>query len=111
MQAAEDFLQLILEAHVVASVKAAKEDGMAMTDLANKIAENYVYLSCHNSTSVKDQVHTYASKVLTLALSWQNYYDATKEGDGKRILSLWKYLLLVFKKLISEIMLRKLQLR
>ena len=36
-------------------------------------------------------------EVMTLGLLWRNYYDSVREGDGKRLLSIWKYLLLIFK--------------
>jgi L1 cell adhesion molecule like protein len=97
MQAAEDFLELILEAHIVTAAKTLYVSDITVVELAEKIVDNYVQVS-HRNTLIKDQVHMYACEVLSLALLWQSYYDATKEGDGRRILKLWKYLLLVFKK-------------
>ncbi len=39
-----------------------------------------------------------AREVLTLGLIWFNYLDATREGDGDRIITLWKFLLIIFRK-------------
>ena len=43
-----------------------------------------------------DQVYGYACEVLSLALIWHSYHDAVKEGDGERVMMIWKYLLLIF---------------
>lgn len=34
---------------------------------------------------------------MTLGLVWWNYYDAIKEGDGLRVMRIWKYLMVIFK--------------
>ena len=39
----------------------------------------------------------YVMQVLSLGLIWHNFLDATKEGDGNRIIQCWKFLLLAFK--------------
>ena len=50
------------------------------------------------SDSNADLVHLYAKEFLALALLlWFGFHDAIKEGDGKRILRYWKFLLVVFK--------------
>ena len=36
-------------------------------------------------------------EVLTLGLFWHNFHDSIKEGDGDRILRMWKHNLLTFK--------------
>lgn len=41
-------------------------------------------------------MHSYGKEVITLGLLWMNYYDGIKEGDGIRIMRIWKYLMLIF---------------
>ena len=44
-----------------------------------------------------DKIHLYATQVLTLSLFWDVFHDAIREGDGDRILSYWKFLLIIFR--------------
>ena len=44
-----------------------------------------------------DSVFNYACEVMTLGLLWNCYHDAIQEGDGDRVMLIWKFLLLVFK--------------
>ncbi len=44
-----------------------------------------------------DGVREYARDVLSLTLLEHEFHDATKEGDGERVLRVWKILLLLFK--------------
>ena len=44
----------------------------------------------------EDLVYSYCKEVITLGLLWMNYYDGIKEGDGIRIMRIWKYLMLIF---------------
>ena len=45
----------------------------------------------------KDRVMAYGKEVLTLGLLYMEYRDAIKEGYGLRIISCWRYMLLLFK--------------
>ena len=45
-----------------------------------------------------DELFLYTTELLTLALIWHDYHDAIKEGDGDRVLRIWKFLLVIFKK-------------
>ena len=33
---------------------------------------------------------------MTLCLLWEDFHDATKEGNGDRLMMLWKFMLIVF---------------
>ena len=44
-----------------------------------------------------DDTSNYSSKLLGMGLLAWNFEDAVKEGDGERILRMWKFLLLLFK--------------
>jgi L1 cell adhesion molecule like protein len=41
-------------------------------------------------------VLTYSSELITLCLLWEDFHDAIREGDGERVMLIWKFLLLVF---------------
>ena len=47
--------------------------------------------------SPKDHVQEYARETLSLGLIFLECQDATREGDGERIIRCWRYLLLIFK--------------
>jgi L1 cell adhesion molecule like protein len=96
MQAAEDFMQIVLEAHIVTAAEEEMTDGVKVKEVAERIVEKYIKLAPGHGSN--DFIHVYACEVLTLGLIWLNYYDAIKEGDGERIMKIWKYLLLIFKK-------------
>ncbi len=42
-------------------------------------------------------VQSYTKEVLSLGLLFLNFKDAIKEGDGDRVLRMWKYFLLLFR--------------
>ena len=46
---------------------------------------------------VHDKVHVYAMELLTLGLLWHDFHDSSKEGDGDRLVRVWKFNLLLFK--------------
>ena len=91
MNAAEDFMLLILHTHVVAAARTIHElnPGVKVQDLAKLIVVNYTRLPQFNSSDTAnniDRVHLYATEVLTLGLIWHAFHDAIREGDGDRIM-------------------------
>jgi predicted neuraminidase len=48
--------------------------------------------------SSQQKVNVYTCELLTLGLVWHAFPDASKEGDGKWILKVFKCLMLIFKK-------------
>ena len=98
MQAAEDFFRLVLEAHIVAAAeKELLNDDCTVKSVAEAIVESHIHLE-PNEASHADTVNTYACELMTLGMIWLNYYDAIREGDGHRIIRIWKFLLLIFRK-------------
>ena len=102
MKAAEDFLELVLVAHVVSAAKeiiattcSTDSEVLTLQEVSSSIAEKYVRILCTDGTS--DKKYLYACEVITLGLLWYGYRDATREGDGERIVTIWKFLLLVFR--------------
>lgn len=70
-------------------------------DVATKIVDDNVDLSTSFYSDTEDVttdgVHTYACEILSLGLLYLEFRDAIKEGDGDRVMRVWKYLLLLFK--------------
>ena len=42
-------------------------------------------------------VHEYGKEVLSLSSFWHSFHDAIREGVGERIITYWKFLLVIFK--------------
>lgn len=68
-------------------------------DVAKAIVDSYIHLEPSEKSTDDDSVHAYACELLTLGMIWYNYYDATTEGDGHRIIVIWKFLMLIFRKM------------
>ena len=96
MKGCEDFLMIILHAHVNVAAEKLLSQGK-VEDLAKAILENFVFFDPDKKISRKDKVHLYASQLMTLLLLWHAFDDAVKEGDGDRVVEYWKFLLLVFR--------------
>ena len=45
----------------------------------------------------KGTVYDYTCEVLSLGLLYMNFKDSVREGDGDRVIAIWKYLMLIFK--------------
>lgn len=117
MQSTEDFFELVLVSHIIVAADREYKQGMELEDLVDIIVKKHIKLTpqsagktCisskqQNSANIFyvgqnnniDFVCTYAHEILTLGMIWMNFYDAIKEGDGERILRIWKYLMVIFK--------------
>ena len=122
MNAAEDFMLLLVHAHVVAAARAIPEPCRSVSELAQSVLSMFAQIPLLSEDSTSDSkqkdgaktpaksveseqkndhkvdgVHVYATELLTPSLIWHGFHDATREGDGDRILRYWKFLLIVFK--------------
>ena len=102
MNAAEDFLLLVLHAHIVAAANILQSINTTndVKELASAVVTNYVRLprvDGKDAETSDDKVYVYATEVISLGLLWHNFHDAVKEADGDRILRIWKILLVIFK--------------
>lgn len=112
MNVTEAFLGDTLTAYIVAaaeqvlgrSTSLLTSEGMpgtfiSVTCLAEDIMEKYVDLEClvDGLASALDEVYEYTREVITLSLLWHAYHDAVKEGDGDRVICMWRFLMIVFK--------------
>ena len=104
MKATEDFFETVLSAYIVT---AAKE--VMITDnlhdcnaVAKALVKKFVAISLpsddqSSASSPNDSVHAYAVDFLTLGLIWYGFHDSIKHGDGDRIITYWKFLMVIFK--------------
>ena len=102
MNASEDFLLLVVHAHVVAAAKVMQSMNPtdSVAELAKMIVANYIRLpriDDEENEKCDDGVYLYAIELLSLGLLWHGFHDAIREGDGERILRYWKFLLVLFK--------------
>ena len=100
MKVAEDFLLVVLHAHVIAAAETLLKDNNNNEDsvhqLSTKIVSKFVNIwknsgnrssdneSDETSDASSNGIFVYASSILTLGLLWMAFYDAIKEGDGER---------------------------
>ena len=111
MKACEDFFSIVLSSHVVVAARTILKEcskDLTVNELSKAIVGKFVnFLSNNNHgldmpdkvsnlSSKDDLVYVYACEVISLGLLWHSYHDTIKEGDGERIMTIWKYLLLVF---------------
>lgn len=101
MKSCEDFLLVVLHAHVVSAANAILQlRDVNLKMLSKSIVSNYVLLPDFSKQSQEespDLVNVYAMEVISLGLLWHGYHDAIREGDGDRILRYWKFMLVLFK--------------
>ena len=96
MKAVEDFMEVVLSAHVIgaANTVLCEKPDLSVQELSHEIIQKFVTFLGGDSIQ-GNGVYKYAKEVLSLGLLWECFHDAIKEGDGKRVLMIWKYLLLV----------------
>ena len=103
MKGCEDFLLTVLHAHTVAAARYLMESSNSVKslekveDMAREIVIKFVYFDPNVKVSTQDKLHLYSLQVLTLGLVWHGFNDSIKEGDGDRIITYWKFLLVIFK--------------
>ena len=110
VKVAEDFLTLILHAHVITAAETLSEkssEPLKLEELAQDIVASFVasFVTLRHSTqtptsatsTVDDGILVYAKEVMTLSLIWHVFHDSIQEGDGDRVMRYWKVLLLLFK--------------
>ena len=98
MKSTEDFLNVVMCAHISAAAKQLKTANDCIT-VAEQIVSCFVKIIPSDETPLcsKDSKFNYATDLLTMCLLWHGFHDAVKEGDGDRIVLYWKLLLPVFK--------------
>ena len=120
MNAAQDFMEVVTVSHVIAAALKyfgmveihATPQGLDKVQRANSTNKQRLFLSIiqkmltkqillHDITSgpaleSDDQVAMYARELLTLGLLLAEFTDAVKEGDGPRVIRVWKFLLPIF---------------
>ena len=105
MKAAEDFLEVVLQGYIAAAAETICDSSstqLNLDGLAKGIVQKFVQITLPTPSNDKvnksqDKVCLYTTEVLTLRLLWENFHDATREGDGEQLSRIWKFLLLIFK--------------
>ncbi len=126
VNASEDFMEVIVNGHILAAVMSylgmssihdrpspsiVSHDVWMESDdvrrlVLHSIAEHVISQHVDLATSFKDPSHSgsdkgtayeYACELLTLGLVIFDFKDAIREGDGDQVLLLWKYMLILFK--------------
>ena len=98
VNAAEDFLLLLLHAYIIAAAKVQLTE--SVMELARFVVVNFVRFPCAGNNEPEkcdDKVYVHSTELLTLSIIWHGFHDASKEGDGDRKLRYWKLLLVIFK--------------
>ena len=80
MKECEDFLNIVLHAHVVATAKKILSEKSIdnVEDLGKEILQQLVCFKISRA----DKAHLNASQLMTLLLFWHAFNDAVREGDG-----------------------------
>ena len=91
MNAAEDFMLLLLHAHTIAAAKVVMmlTPTDSVMELAKAIVVNYVRFPRINKNEPEecdDRVYMYATELLSLSIVWHGFHDSIREGNGDRIL-------------------------
>jgi L1 cell adhesion molecule like protein len=70
-----------------------------LMQIASSVVDDYVHLEADfkKQSLPGDAVYLYACEVISLGLTYFEFLDSIKEGDGDRLMLVWKYLLLIFK--------------
>ena len=107
VHACEDFLNVIVDGHVVAASKKIRqfdrcnevddpsEKYSLFIEGVKELVKNYVHgfllLDCNEEC--EDKIQTYGKHVLTCGLLFKEFVDGIKEGDGLRVLRCWRFFL------------------
>ena len=97
MSSAEDFMLLLVHTHVVqaARVLQFKNPTSSIVKVSDSVVSKFLHLLSTPKSECDDGVQMYAEELLSLGLLWHGFHNATREGDGERLLRYWKFLLLV----------------
>lgn len=72
-----------------------------LAGVCEKVVDKFINFSFNappaDGTPEQDEVHNYACNLLSIGCFYLTYRDAIKEGDGKRVLDCWHYLLPIFR--------------
>ena len=119
LNSCEDFFELVVSGHVLAAVmhfmsmssmddtpssvlispdvwlQSDAERTSTLMDVATQVVNKHVDLSIQFSrqrSQPVDTVYSYACETLSLGLLYAEFRDVIKEGDGDRVLRVWKFL-------------------
>ena len=95
MKAAEDFLEVVVNAHIVAAANSISEHMVTASvhDMAAQIVKCFIKLRIGEANlGICD-----GADLLTLGMIWMGFHDAIREGDGDGVMTYWKFFLPIFR--------------
>ena len=97
MKAAEDFLLLVLHAHIMEAVQTivSCSNISSLSALSDSIMVSFLMLDKRNKCF--DVVFVYTFHVVSLGSLWMRFHDAARGGDRNQVMLYWKILLPIFK--------------
>lgn len=100
MKSCEDFLTITLHGLIKAGAKQLMEENPSALSDVNKLSELMIdkFVNLNKPLQSTDDLHFYTTELFALLLVWHNYRDSVREGDGNRVMELWKFLLVILKK-------------
>ena len=103
MKATEDFLCVVLFSHIIAAADVCMDQLSSdnCNEIAKVLVKQFVKINLQEqetSTGPGDSVYAYATDLLSTCLLWHGFHDAIREGDGERIMTYWKFMMVVFRK-------------
>lgn len=106
--AAEDFLEVVTQGHVLAAALDVRqvsqlEDlvlarGEKVSSLSQQIVDDLlapIFFGDRNLTT--DKVNLHARELMLMGLQWYSFKDAISEGDGPAVMSYWKVMTTMFR--------------
>lgn len=123
VNAHEDFLQMIVESHILTAAMeffgmetlqddpsphilppslnthTKEEKNDILLSLCKALLSDHVNMSMFNVSNAEDddKILAYANELLSLGLLYTEFVDSIREGDGLRVLRCWRFLMLIFK--------------
>lgn len=79
--------------------KSKSERKKVLEEVCDKIVKKFIPLEFHKhpGPSNGDKIQEYSMNLLSIGSFYLEFEDAIREGDGKRVLRCWKYLLPIFR--------------
>lgn len=114
MNAVEDFLEVLVQGHILAAaLKTTSLDSLEDFDerkgkdtpikqLAELVVQKFIAPfffanEDHSSGISADHIRNYTCDFLVHALVWYSFRDAIREGDGPAVLQIWRILMVIFR--------------
>ena len=100
MKATEDFFLVVLHAYIIQAARTVLKNTTNLhttLSLAKEIVDTFLDVDISERRKPSgDNVHEYTRDLFTLLIIWHYFHDSVREGDGDRVMLIWKLLLLIY---------------